>query len=163
MECEICGKEIIGKPITTKIDGSSMKVCKDCSKFGKIQRPPATRSNTNKTRQRNHRRQSKPYSSPKRTEPNYELVEDYGKLIREKREQKKWSREDLGKKINEKVSVISKIETEHMKPDTKLAKKLERLLKIDLLEDIDSTIEDNYKSRTMQGSTIGDIAIIKKH
>lgn len=162
MECEICGKEIIGKPITIQIDGSNMKVCKDCSKYGKIQRQPVRLSN-NKTKQRNRKKHNKPYSSPRRTEPNYELVEDYGKLIREKREQKKWSREDLGKKINEKVSVISKIETEHMKPDIKLAKKLGRLLKIELLEDMDRDIEDNYKSRTMHGSTIGDIAIIKKH
>lgn len=161
MECEICGKEINGKPITINIDGSTMKVCKDCSKYGKIQRQP--NKPHNKSKQANRRRQSKPYSSSRRTEPTYELVEDYGKLIREKREQNKWSREDLGKKINEKVSVISKIETEHMKPDTKLAKKLERLLKIDLLENISSDIEDNYKSRTMHGSTIGDIAIIKKN
>lgn len=161
MECEICGKEINGKPITINIDGSTMKVCKDCSKYGKIQRQqnkPHTKS-----KQTNRRRQSRPYSSPRRTEPSYELVEEYGKLIREKREQKKWSREDLGKKINEKVSVISKIETEHMKPDTKLAKKLERLLKIELLENIDGDITESYKSRTMQNSTIGDIAIIKKY
>ena len=162
MECEICGKEIIGKPITIQIDGTNMKVCKSCSKYGKIQREP-TKSYNNRPNQRNRKRYSKPYSSPRKTETNYELVEDYGKLIREKREQKKWSREDLGKKINEKVSVISKIETEHMKPDTKLAKKLERLLKIELLEDINDAMEDNYKSRIMQGSTIGDIAIIKKN
>ena len=33
MNCEICGKPIEGRPIRTKIDGSVLEVCKECSKF----------------------------------------------------------------------------------------------------------------------------------
>ena len=35
MNCEICGKPIEGRPIRTKIDGSVLEVCKECSKFGR--------------------------------------------------------------------------------------------------------------------------------
>ena len=38
MNCEICGKPIEGRPIRTKIDGSVLEVCKECSKFGRVQK-----------------------------------------------------------------------------------------------------------------------------
>lgn len=38
MNCEMCGKEIEGKPLRAKIEGSLLLVCSDCAKFGRVQR-----------------------------------------------------------------------------------------------------------------------------
>lgn len=162
MRCEICGKKIIDEPITTKIDGSAMKVCKDCSKFGKIQRPPSKPAQA-RGPQGTARGRRIPQSRPRRRETTYELLEDYNTIIRQAREKKGWSREDLGRKINEKVSVVSRLETAHMAPDTKLARKIEKILKIELLEKIEDTTSEEFKANSLKGSTIGDIARIKKH
>jgi len=62
-----------------------------------------------------------------------ELVENFSDKIRQAREKIGISHEDLGKKLNEKVSQLRKIETGKMKPDNKLATKLERILKIKLI------------------------------
>ncbi len=161
MRCEICGKKIIDEPITTKIDGSAMKVCKDCSKFGKIQRPPSKPAHA-RGPQGAPRGRKTPQRRPRRRETTYELLEDYNTIIRQAREKKGWSREDLGRKINEKVSVVSRLETAHMAPDTKLARKIEKILGVVLLEKMEDTTGEEFKAGSLKGSTIGDIARIKK-
>lgn len=154
MRCEICGKRIVGTPIKTKIDSSVMEVCKECSKFGKVIREPEKpRRSPPRRVQRRPRREF---------EAIYEVVEDYSAIIREKRESRGWSREDLAERINEKVSVINRIETGRMEPDIKLAKKLEKLLKIKLLEKFEQDEIDKIEAGKLRGATIGDIARIKK-
>jgi putative transcription factor len=69
-----------------------------------------------------------------------ELTNEYSRLIKNARELRGLSQEELGKKINEKTSVISHLETGSMKPDDALARKLEHFLKIQLFvpsEEID--------------------------
>ncbi len=62
-----------------------------------------------------------------------ELVEDYDTRIRQAREKIGFSHDALGRKLNEKVSLLRKIETKKMTPDNNLAAKLERMLKIKLI------------------------------
>jgi len=62
-----------------------------------------------------------------------ELVQDFHNVIREAREKLGLSHEDLGKRINEKVSLLKKIETGKMTPDNNLATRLEHTLKIKLI------------------------------
>ncbi len=151
MRCEICGKKVPGKPIRVKIDGSVMQTCKECSKFGKVQKEPPRPA-----------RPRTPLRSPRMREPSYEVSEDYNTLIRTAREKKGWSREELAQKINEKASVINRIETGKMIPDIKLARKLERILNITILDRIkDEQLEDTASS-SRGGTTIGDIAHIKR-
>ncbi|MDI6645101.1 MAG: multiprotein bridging factor aMBF1 [Methanobacteriaceae archaeon] len=151
MRCEICGKNIIGKPMRTKIEGSVMYACNECAKLGKIQREPV--------KPRKQRVASRP---PMRKEPSYEVHEEYNKLVRDAREKRGWSREDLAEKIYEKVSVINRIESGKMIPDVKLAKKLENILKISIVEKIEDNQSQEFKASNIRGSTIGDIARIKK-
>ncbi|MDI3550452.1 MAG: putative transcription factor [Methanobacterium sp.] len=155
MRCEICGKKVIGKPLRTKIDNSIMLTCNDCSKFGKVQREtPQTqrRGRAPTSRRRSYRSQ----------EPTQEVVEDFHKLIREAREKKGWSREELGEKTYEKVSVINRLESGKMIPDLKLARKMEKVLKITLLEKTDQAQIDDLNAAQLRKATIGDIARIKK-
>lgn len=150
MRCEICGKKIMGRPIRVKIEGSVMDVCADCSRFGKVQRQPE------KPRRAPRRRTTRPM------EPVYEVLEDYSRIIREAREKRGWSREDLAKKMNEKVSVIHRIEAGRMEPDIKLAKRFERILNIRILEKFEEEETPGARAGSFRGATIGDIARIKK-
>ncbi len=82
---------------------------------------------------------------------------DFPTIIREVRESLKLTHDQLAKKINEKVSVIERIE-HGMKPDTKLRKKLEHALGIDL-----SYEEDKVQMRQQKSEeyTLGDAAEIR--
>ena len=163
MECEICGKPVPeNNPIRAKIEGSVMVVCKECSKLGKVQKAPPkpkfvqqnkkSKKPTN-TRKRNYSRND---------EPSEELIEDFSFEVRKAREAKDWSREELGKKINERVSVISRIETGKMTPDTKLTKKLEKALNIKLLEKVDNIDLNQFINSSSGERTLGNVMKIKR-
>ena len=152
MRCEICGKKILGRPIRVKIEGSLMQTCNKCSKHGKVQKEPQRIVKSTSTKRR-----------PRFREVSNEILEDFNKLVRDAREKKGWSREDLGEKIYEKVSVINRIETGKMVPDIKLARKLERTLNIKLIEKMENEVPDDIGIRRIKGATIGDIARIKKN
>ena len=104
--------------------------------------------------------QNKAYSRSE--EPSEELIEDYEFEVRKAREAKNWSREDLGKKINERVSVITRIETGKMTPDIKLTKKLERALDIKLLEKTENIDLNQYMSTSSGERTLGNVMKIKR-
>jgi len=157
MRCEICGKKVTGKPVRTKIDNSIMSTCNDCSKFGKIQREPPRPNRGPGSRGSVGRRRT--FRSQ---EPTHEVIEDYQKVIREAREKKGWSREDLGENIYEKVSVINRLESGKMVPDLKLARKLEKSLNITLLEKTEEAQLDESNSLNRRKATIGDVVRIKK-
>lgn len=152
MRCEICGKNVVGRPVRVKIDGSIMQTCNECSKFGKVQKEPPI--------------PVKPRTSPRLPrirEPSYEVSEEFNTVIRMAREKKGWSREDLAKKLYEKASVINRIESGKMIPDIKLARKIEKVLNIKILDKIeDEQVEDISPSKR-GGTTIGDIVRIKRH
>jgi len=68
--------------------------------------------------------------------------------------------EEFAKKLNEKESLIQKIESGHFEPSIGLAKKIGRFLKIKLVEEYEEVHEKQVRSKT--GSfTIGDIIKIK--
>jgi putative transcription factor len=67
-----------------------------------------------------------------------ELVDDYSSKVRKNRERLGLTQDQLGAKINEKGSVISRIESGHMEPDLKMAKKLERFLGVTFLEEMET-------------------------
>ena len=162
MECEICGKPVPeNNPIRAKIEGSVMVVCKECSKLGTVQKAPPKpkylKQNKGKkpanTRKRNY---------PRNDEPSEELIEDFSFEVRKAREAKDWSREDLGKKINERVSVITRIETGKMTPDTKLTKKLEKALNIKLLEKVENVDLNQFINSSSGERTLGNVMKIKR-
>ena len=162
MECEICGKPVPeNNPIRAKIEGSVMVVCKECSKLGTIQKaPPKPKFRQQPKGKKQNKTQNRNYS--RKDEPSEELIEDFEIEIRKARESKNWSREDLGRKINERVSVITRIETGKMTPDTKLTKKLEKALNIKLLEKVDNVDLNQFINSSSGERTLGNIMKIKR-
>jgi putative transcription factor len=167
MECEICGKPVPeNNPIRAKIEGSVMVVCKECSKLGKIQKaqpkPKFVKQNNNKNNKNKRPATTRNRAYSRNEEPTEELIEDFSLEVRKAREAKNWSREDLGRKINERVSVINRIETGKMTPDNKLTKKLEKALDIKLLEKVDNVDLNQFINNTSGERTLGNIMKIKR-
>ncbi len=138
MRCEVCGRKIHTDPITAVIEGAKLTVCLECSKHGKIvtedvYAPKITP--TVKTPAHTPVSMQKKKIEAK-VEITQEIVQDYSTKIRQAREKLSLTHEDLGKKINEKSSVIGKLETGKMTPNNILATKLEHALKIKLLTPI---------------------------
>lgn len=126
LRCEVCGNPVYGPVNTVQIDGSTLQVCSSCARLGNPVRPKkeAGHQPTLKT---------PAAKKPNRIFEELELKEDYYKVIKQAREKLGLSQEALGRKINEKPSVIKLLESGKLKPDNLLARKLEHALKVQLL------------------------------
>lgn len=135
MRCEVCGRHIYGKINKTVIEGARLIVCSECTKLGsQVTMHPLTESIKQapkiQTKQKWHVRKTNKKPS---LQPTMELVTDYGVRIRKARNKQGLSHENLGRKISERVSILKKLENQKMRPDNKLARKLEHALRITLL------------------------------
>jgi len=139
VRCEVCGRKIHGKPYRVIIEGAKLTVCSKCAKLGEIiweetkPKKTALKTRTLKSKSAPLKVPIRKPQPPAPTETNLELIEGYAEKIREVRQRLGLSHQDLGRKINEKTSVLKKIETGKMIPDNRLAAKLEHALKIKLL------------------------------
>ena len=84
------------------------------------------------------------------------LVDDYSSVIKDGRREKGMSQDDLAKRLNEKKSIIAKLENGDMRPSDKLIKKLEKELGIRLRESAVGTNVGTSQSSS-GGLTIADI------
>jgi uncharacterized protein (TIGR00270 family) len=91
-----------------------------------------------------------------------ELVEGYAGKIRVARERLAWNHEDLGKKINEKASLLKHVETGKVAPNNQLAAKLERALKITLMVPIDEKANVHVGRVSNEELTLGDLVEFKE-
>jgi len=94
-------------------------------------------------------------------EETYELVADYPKLIKDARAAREWKQETLAAKINERASVINKLERGDIRPDDVLVKKVEKELGIVLKEKV-PIIKPESKATGGKGLTLGDLIKMKK-
>jgi len=98
-----------------------------------------------------------------KVEITQEVVEGYHAKIRQAREKLGLSHEELGKKINEKASVLSKLETGKMTPNNMLVTKLEHALKIKLLVPIkEEKISQDMPKLPNHETTLGDLIQLNK-
>jgi putative transcription factor len=135
--CEICGNLIRSSVNTIQVDGGIFRVCSTCSRLGKPVKMPGDPRPPPPIR-------TAPASKvdPVLAETELELRWDYHNLIKTAREKMGLSQEDLGRKLNEKPSVIRHLETGKLKPDNILARKLEHFFKIQLMVPEDEDIEE---------------------
>ena len=86
-----------------------------------------------------------------------EVTEDYANTIRAAREKLVLTHEELGKRINEKASVLRNLEVGKMAPNNQLASKLEHMLKIKLLVPISEEKVTPLPHSANQELTLGDL------
>jgi len=137
--CEVCGREIIGPAYLALIEGAELVVCAECTQYAKWFRKLGRGRPARRTSQVSVQRapRTSTFRTPRAMRAEQaealELIEDFGRRVKEAREAKGLTQEELGKLIGEKASVISRIESGRMAPDVALAKKLEHALGIKLL------------------------------
>lgn len=153
--CEMCGGEE-PRLRTVLVEGSRLLLCSRCARFGvEVQRPAVPRAPPPPPGTARARRPA-PRSYPRDVpESEVDLAEDYPERIRRAREAKGWKREDLGKRIAERLSVIEKLEKGRMRPDDTLVRKLERTLGIRLLDRVEEAPSPGR--RDARPLTLGDL------
>ena len=155
INCDMCGKD--SNLFKTDIEGTIMNVCQDCSKFGKV--ISAVKQEIKKTK-KEIKKETK-IEKPKEEEFILTIVPNYGEIIKKKREHLGIKQEDFAKKINEKVSLIHKIETNQLEPGITLARKIEKFLNVKLIELEEVKPGSPIKPKS-EGFTIGDFIKVKK-
>jgi len=154
MTCELCGKDV-SKTVTVKVEGSEMDVCEGCKSYGKEVLSSEKKNQSTKEVLQRIKDKKKSSTQNEYEEKIEELALDYSERIENARLKKDLTQKELAKKINEKKSVIAKLEKEDMRPSEELRKKLENTLNIKLTEKIERT--PTKPSEKTEGLTIGDL------
>ncbi len=145
----MCGKE--ADLYVVLIEGTELKVCKEDAKFGKVLRA-AYSLHSEKIEQK-----------PKTPEKEVVILfnPEFPRMMKEKRESMGLTQEDLGKKLNEKASIMHQLESGHMQPSVELAKKLERSLKIKIIQEYEEKHVSGQASAKTSSLTLGDLVKLK--
>ena len=164
-ECSICGGIIWGKGEKVLIEGAKITVCSSCAQYGKKiitknsqvykKQPSVYKASVVKSN----------FTSKKKNilDSSMEIVSDYAKRIRDTRAYNKLNQEQFAQKLNEKPSLLRRIESGKAKPTEKLAKKIEKVYSIKLLKKVDELVVNTKKyMKRDTASSLGDIAFVKK-
>lgn len=156
MNCEMCGKD--GPLFTTAVETTTLKLCKNCSSMGKVLAgpPPAP------VKQKAKRAATAGAAPMRAAEPETVtvIVGDHATRIRKARERLGLTQKEFALKLNEKESVVSKLESGGHEPSLDLCRKLERLLHITLVEEQEAEKTVSGGAGMGGAMTIGDL--IKK-
>ncbi len=162
MICEMCGKNVTFLRKVT-IEGVSLEVCSECAKFGieakkdvpKEEAPRPIIAQRLEVREKRGRPRDVLEKGDKE-----DFVEDFGSLIRIARERAGMTQKDLAMKINERVTILSKIESNLMRPDDKIIAKLQKELGIVLKEKVPEVVA--AKESTRATLTLADLIKMQK-
>ena len=149
INCDLCGKvdERLNRVIVESVE---MSICPSCSKYGKVLGP--LKKPIQKITRKN---------IEDKEEKIQLLVDNYGSIIKKRRESMGLTQKDFARKINEKESTVHKIEKGALEPQLSLAKKLEKILGIKLIEEYKETHE-SFKKNKEDGFTLGDFIKIRR-
>jgi putative transcription factor len=164
----MCGAEK-SSLTTTKVEGAELELCDDCTDFGTTVETESTSTTSTK-----YSTSSSDGSSSSSTgggstgggggggrrrdmfDQMDEIASDYDEQIRAAREDEGLSREDLAKELNEKASLISKLERGDVLPSDDVRTKLEKRLGISLAEGSGDDGSD-WETDSSMTQTLGDV------
>ncbi|ADQ67494.1 transcriptional regulator, XRE family [Halogeometricum borinquense DSM 11551] len=170
----MCGKE---RPslTTVKVEGAELELCDDCSEFGTEVRTESSSasgstkystssssgsSSSSSSASSGSSSSSSSGGSTRRRRDMFddmdEIAADYDDRIRQARENNGMSQEDLADSLNEKASLIRKLERGDILPPDNVRKKLERKLDISLVEGGDEE-ESEWSGGSSTTTTLGDV------
>ncbi|MFC6835832.1 multiprotein bridging factor aMBF1 [Halomarina ordinaria] len=168
-QCEMCGAET-SSPKTVKIEGAEIDVCSDCAEFGTEVRTQQSSSSSTKYSTGSSGSSGSSSSGgssaggsggTRRRRDMFdemdEVVQDYDARIRTAREAAGLTQEELAKELNEKASLVRKLERGDILPSDDVQAKLERKLDITLTEG-GSLDDTEWEGGSSTGSyTLGDV------
>ncbi|MFB6164673.1 MAG: multiprotein bridging factor aMBF1 [Haloarculaceae archaeon] len=175
VQCEMCGTET-SSPNTVKVEGAELDVCDDCADFGTEVRTESssstsTKYSTSSSGSSGSSSESSSSSSGSSSSGGSggggrrrdmfdemdEVAQDFDQRIRNGREAAGLSQEELANQLNEKASLIRKLEHGDHLPSDKVQRKLEKALDITLTEG-QSTDDTEWEGGSSDGSyTLGDV------
>jgi putative transcription factor len=144
--CELCGKESNSLK-KVKIEGATLKACDSCAEMGE-----EVSTSSKKSRKKSKTRK-------KRSSKNV-LVNDYGERIKSARESEQLSLAEVADDLNEKESLIAKIEKQDLKPDKPLADKLSKKFGVTLYTNPEVADYDTDNKVDNRKATMEDVADI---
>ncbi|WP_135807102.1 multiprotein bridging factor aMBF1 [Halorussus marinus] len=168
VQCEMCGAET-GSPKTIKVEGAELDVCDNCSDFGtevKTQQDTGSTSTKYSTSSSSSGGSSSPSTSSSSSRSRRsdmfddmdEIAQDYDERVRNARETAGLSQEDLANDLNEKASLIRKIERGDMLPSDEVQEKLESELDISLTAGASPDEDEDWDGGSSTGEyTLGDV------
>lgn len=167
VQCEMCGAET-SSPTTVEIEGAELDVCDDCADFGtEVEQQStggaSTKYSTDSSSDGADGSSSAGGASGSSNTRRHdmfddmeEVVQDYDERIRNAREAAGLSQKELAQELNEKASLIRKLERAASLPSDSVQGKLERKLDITLTEGgVDDT---EWEGGASTGEyTLGDV------
>ena len=173
VQCEMCGAET-SSPKTIKVEGAKLDVCSNCTDFGtEVKSPSSASSTSTKYSTGSGSSGSGGGTSPSRSPSTSsggsssrtdmfdeveELATDYDDRIRKAREEMNLSQSDLANELNEKASLIRKLERGETLPSDKVQSKLERFLDVSLTGESGVPEDSEWSADSSSGSyTLGDV------
>ncbi len=141
MLCEMCGQEVEAIQ-RVSVEGSVLRLCAQCARFGTLIDPPPVAGATAPAPARGRPvvAATRPTLVRRRLEERdlYQdigelvLADDWGKRIRVAREARGWKPEELALHLNEKKSIVLKLESGSFHPPDDLVRRIEHLLHVRL-------------------------------
>lgn len=169
VQCEMCGAET-ASPKTVKIEGAELQVCDSCAEFGtevetgsssSTSTKYSTSSSTGSSSSSSGSDTSGGSSGGRRRSDMFdemdEVAADYDQRIRNARESEGLTQEELADQLNEKASLVRKLERGDMLPSDDVQRKLENYLEISLTESAGTDDEEWDSGGDGQGLTLGDM------
>lgn len=169
INCEMCGREISARAgIRVNIEGAVMTLCPTCF----------ARYSSGRRREAGDKAPQSPPPSGKKAKPSgesqrkarpgpriekYEVVKDFSERIREARERQGMSARDLANMIRESENIVKRIESGKLVPTIELARRIEGVLKIQLVvPSVDQEAESPPSRQEPVNITLGDVLQLRK-
>ena len=167
-QCEMCGAEQASLT-TTKVEGAELELCSSCADFGtEVREEPSGTSGSKYSTSSSSGTPSSSSSSSgssgsgsdtRRRRDMFdtmdEIATDYDDRIRTAREAAGLSQEALADDLNEKASLIRKLERGDTLPTDDIQRKLERALDISLVEG--EEVDAEWETSDAGTMTLGDV------
>lgn len=174
LNCDICGRQIRGKPNRIIVEGAKMMACESCARLGTPYQEPklspqtasAAGMNAATVVRRPFFSRAAPALPADRRAPRelqgLDLADNYSQIIQKARRKHNLTQEELAMKVKERVSIIQKMELGKMAPDMRLARTIEHVLRVKLLVPRTELPAPKVPTTATKEVTLADVAKIRK-
>jgi putative transcription factor len=170
LNCDICGRQIHGRPNRVVVEGAIMMACESCATLGTPYQEPRGAPAVPSIAVARPRSVIVSHPIPPlptdtrapREVQEQDIADNYPQIIQKARRKHTLSQEDLAMKVKERLSIIQKIELGKMMPDMRLAKTLEHVLRVKLLVPRTELPAPKPTMTARKEITLADVAKIRK-
>ncbi len=160
MICDMCGTEK-GPFFKATIEGTQMSVCSNCMRYASHAqqiKEPLTKKQEKKLKKNQQKAEEGYVSAYDDEEATIQLINpDYGGIVKQARERRGLRQSQLAEQLAIKESVLHSIESGRHEPDFNLARKLEKHLRVSLIEERKEKKHASTKRSLSGPMTIADL------